>query len=230
MKTSRGIVFLLAGLSITIQIAARDASQIYFDTPTPLPTIGQLNFSLESNRLDVSLQKFPVHGVVTNEIRSGERTIWDFQQQDERHTRVPCPPAGPNLPPPPSTTCASLWLTAEEISELLAGQWTFRVSLTERSGTRIFETAILPRDTDRDSVPDFRDLCADTPLGSIVNEDGCGIDQLAPCNGFWRNHGEYVSVRKHVIRLFADDGLISKEEEKRLCAEAARLDCGEEAE
>src|SRR5262249_54770272 len=53
-------------------------------------------------------------------------------------------------------------------------------------------------DADCDGVGDSADRCPNTPAGSIVNANGCSIDQLAPCagpatGGTWRNHGEYVS-------------------------------------
>src|SRR5947207_8649304 len=68
-------------------------------------------------------------------------------------------------------------------------------------------------DEDADGVPDSADLCPDTPQGEIVNSDGCGIDQLAPCagpasGGTWKNHGEYVSTVAHVTEAFLDQGLI----------------------
>ena len=38
-------------------------------------------------------------------------------------------------------------------------------------------------DSDCDGVGDSVDQCPNTPPGSIVNADGCSIDQLAPCAG-----------------------------------------------
>src|SRR5204862_37358 len=48
------------------------------------------------------------------------------------------------------------------------------------------------RDTDGDGVPDAFDLCPNTLPGAIVDAHGCSLAQLCPCDGPWRNHGEYV--------------------------------------
>jgi hypothetical protein len=85
---------------------------------------------------------------------------------------------------------------------------------------------ILPVDSDHDGVPDYRDLCPDTPLGSIVNADGCSIDQLCPCDGPWKNHGEYVNALKAVSGTFLETGLITEAERRALVRQAAASDCG----
>ena len=85
---------------------------------------------------------------------------------------------------------------------------------------------ILPVDSDHDGVPDYRDLCPDTPPGAIVNADGCSIDQLCPCDGPWKNHGEYVNALKDVSATFLQAGLITEEERQALVRQAAASDCG----
>jgi hypothetical protein len=81
-------------------------------------------------------------------------------------------------------------------------------------------------DQDNDGVPDSLDQCPDTPAGSIVNSDGCSIDQLVPCDGPWKNHGEFVSTMAHVTKEFEQDGLITQGQRSALISEAARSDCG----
>jgi hypothetical protein len=85
---------------------------------------------------------------------------------------------------------------------------------------------ILPVDSDQDGVPDYRDPCPDTPPGSIVNADGCSIDQLCPCDGPWKNHGEYVNALKGVSTTFLQTGLITEDERRALVRQAAASDCG----
>jgi len=85
---------------------------------------------------------------------------------------------------------------------------------------------ILPVDSDHDGVPDYRDLCPDTSLGSIVNADGCSLDQLCPCNGPWKNHGEYVNALKDVSATFLQTGLITEDERQTLVKQAAASGCG----
>ncbi len=86
-------------------------------------------------------------------------------------------------------------------------------------------------DEDADGVPDSLDECPGTPAGTVVNSDGCSIDQLAPCagpasGGTWKNHGEYVSAVAQVSVEFLALGLISEEEQEEIVAAAAQSNCG----
>jgi len=81
-------------------------------------------------------------------------------------------------------------------------------------------------DLDNDGVPDSLDQCPDTPAGSIVNSDGCSIDQLVPCDGPWKNHGQFVSTMAHVTSEFAREGLITQGQRSQIVSAAARSDCG----
>jgi hypothetical protein len=86
-------------------------------------------------------------------------------------------------------------------------------------------------DADGDGVGDSLDQCPNTPPGSIVNADGCSIDQLAPCNGpasggTWKNHGEYVSSVAQAAEQFLEAGLISQDEQDAIVAAAAQSNCG----
>ena len=81
-------------------------------------------------------------------------------------------------------------------------------------------------DSDGDGVPDSRDLCPDSPTGAIVDANGCSIDQLAPCDGPWRNHGEYVSSVAQHASEFVRAGLITEAQRAVIVTRAARSDCG----
>jgi hypothetical protein len=86
-------------------------------------------------------------------------------------------------------------------------------------------------DEDADGVPDSLDQCPDTPAGSVVNTQGCSIDQLVPCagpasGGTWKNHGQYVSSIAHVAQDFVSQGLISGREKGQIVSAAARSKCG----
>jgi hypothetical protein len=100
------------------------------------------------------------------------------------------------------------------------------------SGTAIFENIqVGPPDQDLDGVPDSADLCPDTPPNTVVNAQGCSIDQLVPCagpvtGGSWKNHGAYVSAIAHVANDFAAQGLISQTDKGAIVSQAARSDCG----
>jgi hypothetical protein len=73
-------------------------------------------------------------------------------------------------------------------------------------------------DADNDGIADTADQCPNTPAGSIVNAQGCSIDQLVPCAGptvgrSWRNHGHYVSSVAHASQEFVEDGVMTQEQQ-----------------
>ena len=86
----------------------------------------------------------------------------------------------------------------------------------------------LPPDSDGDGVVDAADACPGSAPGAIVNEDGCAVDQLAPCNGPWRNHGQYVVAFAAKAAQFVSEGLIGEEEAEALVAAAVHSDCGKQ--
>jgi hypothetical protein len=93
------------------------------------------------------------------------------------------------------------------------------------------DTAILAGagiDSDNDGVWDLSDQCSDTPAGEAVNGDGCSISQLVPCDGPWRNHGEYVARVIATVAQFQRQRLITKAEARDIVQEAARSDCGKQ--
>ena len=103
------------------------------------------------------------------------------------------------------------------------------------SGSAVYQNIkIGPPDRDFDGVPDTLDNCPDTPPGSIVNAQGCSIEQLVPCagpasGGTWRNHGAYVSAVAHAANVFLAQGLISEHEKGFIVSQAAQSDCGKKA-
>jgi hypothetical protein len=81
-------------------------------------------------------------------------------------------------------------------------------------------------DDDGDGVPDSNDLCPGTPDGEVVNENGCSIDQLCPCESPWKNHGQYVSCVAHAAEDFVAAGLITDAEKDAIVPEAGQSSCG----
>ena len=93
------------------------------------------------------------------------------------------------------------------------------------------DTAILAGagiDSDDDGVWDLADECSDTPAGEAVNANGCSISQLVPCDGPWKNHGEYVARVIATVAQFQRQRLITKAEARELVQEATRSDCGKQ--
>ena len=83
-----------------------------------------------------------------------------------------------------------------------------------------------PLDRDRDGIPDDADLCPDTPPGAIVDTHGCSIDQLCPCAGPWKNHGDYLNSTISTSAAFLREGLITAADRRELIKQAAASDCG----
>lgn len=84
----------------------------------------------------------------------------------------------------------------------------------------------LPPDSDGDGVPDELDQCPNTPAGGIVSASGCSIEQLAPCEGPWKNHGQYVSAVARLSNQFREAGLITQKQRLAIFLRAVKSDCG----
>jgi len=86
-------------------------------------------------------------------------------------------------------------------------------------------------DADGDGVADSLDACPETPIGAIVDANGCSIDQLAPCSGpisggTWKNHGQYVSSVAQAAEIFVASGLITEAQAEEVVSHAAQSRCG----
>src|SRR6267154_6854835 len=100
------------------------------------------------------------------------------------------------------------------------------------SGTAAFQNIkIGPPDQDFDGVPDSADACPNTAPCSMVDANGCSIDQLAPCagpasGGTWKNHGQYVAAVAQAAAEFLAQGLISQSQADAILTAAAESPCG----
>jgi hypothetical protein len=82
------------------------------------------------------------------------------------------------------------------------------------------------RDGDGDGVLDEQDNCPGTGAGEIVNDRGCSIAQLVPCDGAWRSHGEYVRAVTTAANEFVAGGFVTSSQRDIIVREARRSDCG----
>jgi len=123
-------------------------------------------------------------------------------------------------------------MTLEQIEDLMAGLLyaTYVVTGPFIAGRPNFEFPtrgqITLLDSDSDGVPDFRDECPNTPLGALINSHGCSIEQLCPCDGPWRNHGEFLNRMRDVLNDFSSQGLITLQQQRDLLRAASASDCG----
>jgi len=123
-------------------------------------------------------------------------------------------------------------LTLTDVQTSETGGYTVVVS--NRFGTATSDEASLiigTLDTDGDGVPDDRDQCPDTRPGAIVDEHGCSIEQLVPCEGpqpgvRWKNHAAYVKSIVRVVTHFVAEGIISEDQAHDIAVAAAQSDCG----
>eukprot|EP00898_Chlorokybus_atmophyticus_P004212 jgi/Chlat1/4792/Chrsp31S04780 len=91
--------------------------------------------------------------------------------------------------------------------------------------------ALAKVDADSDRVPDSKDKCPGTPLGQVVNLDGCSISQLCPCarqttGNCWRMRNDYAMCVDTVAKAFSQSGLISQIIQKQLSKAAKDSNCG----
>jgi hypothetical protein len=100
-------------------------------------------------------------------------------------------------------------------------------TIATNSGIAVFQNiSITDPDQDFDGVPDAVDACPNTPPCSVVNNDGCSIDQLAPCDGDWRNHGQYVAAVARAADQLLAEGKISQSEKDAIVSAAGQSPCG----
>lgn len=130
----------------------------------------------------------------------------------------------PILPPgTPFATDLQSWIRNDD----LAPDW-LRIG-TDITGQGPFNAAFSltgETDADNDGVPDSLDNCLGTPPGEVVDANGCSIEQLVPCDGPWKNHGQYVSAIAHVTKEFVAQGLITEQQRAEIIVTAAQSDCG----
>ncbi len=141
---------------------------------------------------------------------------------EETIPNQPSDPLGLELLPA-CTVRGAICVREAAIPRLLSGDW---VLWFGSANVRLELVPIIPLDSDHDGIPDFRDACAGTAPGSVVNANGCSIEQLAPCAGPWLNHGEYVNRVKTVSSDFVKAGLITEEQGRVLLNQAAQSGCG----
>ncbi len=89
------------------------------------------------------------------------------------------------------------------------------------------------RDGDNDGILDAAEacFCLNTPAGAVVNDQGCSIDQLCPCEAplgrtAWRDHKEYVSCVRNAASEFSEEGGLTKAERREFVRQAERSACG----
>jgi hypothetical protein len=105
-------------------------------------------------------------------------------------------------------------------------------TIPTNTGIAVFQDIkIGAQDQDFDGVPDSMDQCPNTPPCTVVDADGCSLEQLVPCEGprtggTWKNHGAYVSAVARAANDFLRQGLISAEQRNQIVSQAARSDCG----
>jgi hypothetical protein len=141
------------------------------------------------------------------------------------------PEGVPYHPPFSVVNEGAISLTHEEVEYLMVGLlYASRTAFIAReAGTVVEKKArgqITLLDSDSDGVPDFQDQCPNTHAGAIINSNGCSIEQLCPCEGPWRNHGEFLNCMRNVLREFSHAGLITIQQHHQLFRAAAESNCG----
>jgi hypothetical protein len=111
-------------------------------------------------------------------------------------------------------------------------QVVYSSTIATNSGKAVFQNIkIGPPDQDFDGVPDSVDACPGTPVCTVVDANGCSLDQLAPCagppsGGTWKNHGQYVSTLAQAVEEFLAQGLITEAQAEAILTAAAQSPCG----
>lgn len=71
--------------------------------------------------------------------------------------------------------------------------------------------------------------CPDTPEDAVVDDTGCAIEDLCPCENQppWKNHGKYVSCTAKTAESFVELGLITEDDKDAIVSSAAQSTCGD---
>jgi len=101
-----------------------------------------------------------------------------------------------------------------------------RIASRETDSGPVLIVHYLPPDEDGDGVADADDHCPGTAPGVIVNASGCSLEQLAPCDGRWKNHGQYVAAVAVEAEKFMRAGLLTVSQRAAVVRTAAQSDCG----
>lgn len=72
-------------------------------------------------------------------------------------------------------------------------------------------------------MPNGQDQCPETPLGALVNPQGCSIEQICPCDT--GSHEAYVECVRSAARAFQDAGLINNARRRQLVENARAANC-----
>jgi len=88
------------------------------------------------------------------------------------------------------------------------------------------EGDVCDTDDDNDGVPDTSDECEGTGPQEVVNAEGCSVHDLCPCEGDWKNHGDYMQCVTRTSMEFLENELFTRPERAAMVAEAAISDCG----
>jgi hypothetical protein len=75
-------------------------------------------------------------------------------------------------------------------------------------------------------VPVGTDACPGTAAGAVVDDVGCSVDQLCPCENEWKNHGQYVSCVSNATNELVEAGIITEDEAGVIKSAAGKSDCG----
>jgi hypothetical protein len=105
-------------------------------------------------------------------------------------------------------------------------------TIATNSGEAVFQNIkIGGPDQDFDGVADAVDACPNTPPCTLVDAQGCSIDQLAPCEGpasggTWKNHGLYVAAVAQAVNEFLAQGVIDQTQANAIVSAAGQSPCG----
>lgn len=80
-------------------------------------------------------------------------------------------------------------------------------------------------DVDGDGQGDACDVCPEDPGNDADGDGECGTE-VCPCDGPWKNHGEYVSCVAHETNRLVGEGALTHGERAELVSTAAKSSCG----
>ena len=99
-------------------------------------------------------------------------------------------------------------------------------TIIEPTGVCLAPEQKAEEDDDHDGVANAVDKCLFSAPGEVVDQTGCSIADLCPCESDWKNHRTYTRCVAHATEDFRATDLMTEAERETVVAAAKQSVCG----
>jgi hypothetical protein len=102
-------------------------------------------------------------------------------------------------------------------------------NIVEPTGVCLAPEQETGEDDDNDGIVDAADRCLFTAPSEVIDQTGCSVADLCPCENDWKNHRTYVRCVAHATADFRVTGLMTEAEQEAVVATAGNSACGKKS-